>query len=113
MKQQLLNHLLDAEQKLVIDGIRAQFPVMRGHAEGPGGKFTTRLAQTVRIGKHELELVFDQTALHVRLEEPRPRIDLSRQRSVSTEPPGANWNWVWWVVAGGGLLVVLQILSQR
>lgn len=106
LKQQLLNRLQDAERELVIQAVRQQFPVMRNHASGPDGEYTERLAQTVKVGKHELELAFDQSAEGVRLEEPSRR---SPVRLPAARAP--DLTWLWWVAGIGVALLI--VLSQR
>ena len=105
LRQQLLNRLQDEELELVIDAIRQQFPIMHGHALGPPAGYTQRLTQTVNVGKHQLELAFDQSAVGVRLE------DIVRARSAPLNRQDSDLTWLWWAAGIG--LALLIILSQR
>ena len=68
LKQQLLNRLQDSQSNLVTKAIRQQVTGTRNRASGPDGEFIQRLAQTARVGKHWLELVFDEPAEGLRFE---------------------------------------------
>ena len=104
LRQQILNRLQDEERELVIEAIRQQFPVMQGHSSGHGGQYTQRLAHTVRVGKHTIELVFDHLLEGVHLED--------RTRApFAAGVRGPDLSWLWWA-AGIGLLL-LFILAVR
>lgn len=105
LRQQLLNRLQDEERELVIEAIRRQFPVMQGHASGPGGDYTQRLTQTVDVAKHRLELAFDQSATGVRLDDP------PRATSAPSKQQSSDLTWLWWAAGIGVLLLI--ILSQN
>ncbi|MCY4453813.1 MAG: hypothetical protein OXC01_17870 [Immundisolibacterales bacterium] len=105
IKQDLLNHVQQAEKSLVVEGARKQLPVMLHHIRGSEGQHTHRLAQVLKIGNHELEVLVDQTAAGVQLED---AAEVSRKR------PGVNssrhgFGWIWWFVA---LAVVLFLLVR-
>lgn len=70
VKQELLNHLRSMERTMVVEAARAQMPVLLEHIKGQHGGRTSRLAQVVKVGKHELELLIDKTVSGVRLEAP-------------------------------------------
>jgi hypothetical protein len=57
VKQVLLNRLLDAERVLATESIRQQLPVLLNHLATDTRGLTGRISQTVRVGKHELEVV--------------------------------------------------------
>lgn len=69
LKQKLLNHLQNMEKSLVIEGAREQLPVMIDHLRGEAGQHTHRIAQILKIGKHELDVVIDRTISGAHLEE--------------------------------------------
>ncbi len=56
VKQDLLSHLRHLEKNLVVEGARVQLPMMLEHLKGEQGQRTHRLAQILKIGKHELEV---------------------------------------------------------
>src|SRR6266699_7307941 len=59
VKQDLLNYLRSKEKTLVVDGARIRLPVMLDHLRGEAGQYTHRLAEVLKIGNHELELLMD------------------------------------------------------
>jgi len=100
VKQDLLNHLQQMEKSLVVEGARVQLPVMLNHLNAPDGQNTHRLAQILKIGKHELEILVDKRSSGVKLEEP------SRAAHTATTSLGGSYAWIWWV-AGIALLIFL------
>lgn len=56
VKQMLLNHVEQQEKKLVVEGARQQLPVMLKHLRTDRGRTIRRLAQTLTIGNHRLEI---------------------------------------------------------
>ena len=69
VKQKLLNHLRVMEKTLVVNALRAQLPVLMDHLKSSEGRFTHRLAQVAKVGKHELEILLDRNSTGVLLEE--------------------------------------------
>jgi len=92
-KQDLLNHFRAMEKSLVVEGARAQVPIMLEHLRGNEGRNTHRLAQVLKIGKHELELLVDRKSSGVVLTEPSPIARAS-----------GNLKWLW-LAAGIDLLL--------
>lgn len=105
VKQQLLNHVRQLEKSLVVDGARAQLPVMLAHMSSEDAAHTHRLAQVLKVGKHELELLVDKTASGVRLETWTPR-EIMGRKSVSGGEP--SWAWLWWLIGIGALLWLIS-----
>lgn len=97
MKQKLLNHIQNAEKALVVNAARAQLPVMLEHMKGDGGQYTHRMAQILKVGKHELEIRFDPTVSGAQLGDwkPQPTQGLGRG-SVQQD-----LTWLWWLLAFG------------
>jgi hypothetical protein len=89
VKQQLLNQLREQERGLLTEGLRSQVPLMIEHLNGRAGQLTTRLAQVVRIGKHELEVVIDPKAFGAKLE------DWSSIRSSLQAAGASDRFWLW------------------
>lgn len=104
LRQQILNRLQDEERELVVQAIKQQFPIMQRHGFGQGSDYTQRLAQTVRVGKHTLELAFDDSLEGVHLE------DRTRTPFATTNR-GSDLTWLWWV-AGIGLLLLLFLAAR-
>ena len=101
VKQQLLNHLRGLERKLVSDGARLQLPVMIDHLKSNAGALTHRMTQTLKIGKHELELLIDREFDGVALEEWKPPV------SIKTATGGNGW-MIWLLIAA----VIIFLLNR-
>ena len=71
VKQDLLNHLRQLEKTLTREAVRLHFPPLAELAATAAGRNTHRVTYTVRIGKHELQLLIDLDAVGVTLEDPR------------------------------------------
>jgi hypothetical protein len=102
VQQQLLNHLLDVEKHQAIGLTRQQLPVMLNHIRNQG-QYTQRLSQSIEIGKHKFDLVFDRNSSDTKIEVPRKFSSNSNSRIN-------GWFW-FWLVAGASLL--LWILTQN
>lgn len=94
VKQDLLNHLRQLEKDLVVEGARTQLPVMMAHLRSSEGDYTHRLAQTLIVGNHELELLLDRAFEGVALEDWSPPARNSSGRSTSSGGSGAIWFWL-------------------
>jgi hypothetical protein len=103
VKQMLLSHIQEIEKTVVVEAVRAQAPVMLEHLRSAGSQ-TGRLAQIVRVGKHELELLMDKGATGVRAEDPA--------RFVSATPvkSGPYTGLVWAILIV--IFVVFLIVSR-
>lgn len=102
VKQDLLNHLRQMEKSLVVEGAQKQLPVMLNHLRSDEGHYTHRLAQVLKIGKHELEVLVDKAASGVRLEEPTAR-------AMPITSSEGNYGWIWWLVIGAVIVLFLAI----
>jgi hypothetical protein len=104
VKQDLLNHLRQhLEKKLLVDAARLQLPMMQDHLRGEAGRQTFRLAQILKVGNHELELLIDKNATGVTVVEPY----------VALHPPTSqpeSLKWLWWVAAA---IVILYLLAHH
>jgi hypothetical protein len=80
---------------------RVRLPVLLDHLRSDAGRLTHRVADVLKIGNHELELLIDKNASGVAVVEPY----------VALRSPGApsNFKWLWWVVAA----VVIFYLFAR
>jgi hypothetical protein len=88
-KQMLLSHIQEMEKVIVAEAVRVQVPVMFEHLRS-AGSHTSRLAQIVRVGKHELELLMDKSASSAKIEEPTP-ITSARARLSSGSYAPVIW----------------------
>lgn len=102
VKQDLLSYLRHKEKSLVVEGARLQLPVMLAHLRGIDGENTHRLAQVLKIGKHELEVSLERGFSGVVLTE-------HSSRTISTHSASnSNHRWLWWI-AGIALLLFMMI----
>lgn len=91
VKQELLNHLRSKERLLLSEGARMQLPMMLSHMRGDIAGRTSRMAQTLKIGNHELELLIDPKAQGVSLEE------YVFERSGGSIADWDHWGLVFWI----------------
>lgn len=103
VKQNLLNHLRQLEKTLVVEGAKTQLPVMLEHLKSVDGQHTHRLAQVLKVGKHELEILIDKNSSGVKLEEP------SIAARAATVSSSGSYAWVWWLI---GIAIVIFLLAR-
>jgi hypothetical protein len=108
VQQQLLNHLLLMEKAQAVQAVSAHLTVLLGHMR-EAGAFTTRLAHTIHIGKHTVEILIDADASGVQIEEPR---SIATTPSLPVAKSGASLAWLWWLL-GIGLVVLLMALRSH
>lgn len=106
IKQELLNYLRDLEKALVVNAARAQMPVMLEHLRADTARHTTRLAQILKVGKHELELLLDRETSGVRLEDTAPA-----WRTAGGG--GGGLGGIWWVVIAIGAVILWMIFMRH
>jgi hypothetical protein len=99
VKQDLLNHLRTMEKALVVDGARVRLPVMLDHLRSEAGRNTQRVADILKIGNHELELLIDKNASGVAVVEPYIAL-----RSASVTRQVSNFKWWWGAAAAAAAL---------
>jgi hypothetical protein len=102
IKQMLLAHIQEIEKTTVVEAVRAQVPVMMEHLRS-AGSHTGRLAQIVRVGKHELEMLMDKAATGARIED--PSISLRSGAGIQSKMPAI----IFWVIVA---VVVLWFISR-
>jgi hypothetical protein len=105
VKQMLLSHIREMEKTVVVEAVRLQVPVMLEHLRSAGSR-TGRLAQIVRVGKHELELLMDKTATGARIEDPSIRSSTSSTASPYTVA-------VWVIMIAFAILLIVIWRSHR
>jgi hypothetical protein len=99
VKQDLLNHLRQhLEKNLVVEAARLQLPIMQDHLRGEAGLQTYRLAQSLKLGNHELELLIDKNATGVAIVEPNSLLYSPTKR--------ASFKWLWWAAAAAVVLFI-------
>ena len=106
IKQMLLSHIQEVEKTVVVEAIRAQVPLMLEHLRSAGSQ-TGRLAQIVRVGKHELELLMDKGSTGVRAEEPTRFIFATPAKS------GSYTGLVWVILIVIFVAFVMVVRSYR
>jgi hypothetical protein len=100
VQQQLLNHFLDAEKDLAVTGTAQQLPVMMKHLRQSADQIHG-MKQTIEIGKHRFDLIYDTNLTELRLEEP------TIAQSIRATSGAPDWSWIWWVVGIAALLFLL------
>jgi hypothetical protein len=105
VKQDLLGHLRQREKSLVIDGARMQLPVMLSHLRSEQGQNTHRLAQVLKVGRHELEVNLEKDFSGVALIDPPTTASIS-SGSTST----GDYRWIWWVI---GIAIFLFFMTRK
>jgi len=109
VKQDLLGHLRQREKSLVVAGARLQLPVMLSHLRSEQGQNTHRLAQVLKVGRHELEVTLDKDFSGVTLTDPPTRSSFSYNAPTASEN-ASKYSWVWWAI---GIGVLLFFMSHR
>ena len=104
VRQMLLSHIEEVEKTIVVEAVRAQVPVMVEHLRS-AGSHTGRLAQIVRVGKHELELLMDKTASDAQTEDPSIMSRSTQQNSLN--------HYVFFVCVFIAAFVIFLILLSR
>jgi hypothetical protein len=104
VKQMLLSHVQEVEKTIVLEAVRAQVPVMLEHLRSAGSQ-TGRLAQIVRVGKHELELLMDKNITGAGVEDPSVPIRSMRRDSVNS--------YIFFVSVFIAALVIFLIILSR
>jgi hypothetical protein len=106
VKQDLLSYPRNTEKSLVVEDARLRLPIMLEHLRSEQGQNTHRLAQVLRVGKHELDVSLEKTFSGVALVDPPSRIT-----SVSwPQSTGGNYRWLWWVI---GIAAVLFLMIKK
>jgi hypothetical protein len=100
LKQQLLNHLQELEKKMVVEDARQHLPVMLDHLRRDAANHTARLARTLTVGNHELEILIDRSASGAHLEDWRPQ----------GASPKSSLAWLWWLI---GIVAVVAFFALR
>ncbi|WP_430415295.1 hypothetical protein [Parasphingorhabdus sp.] len=103
VKQELLNHMKTQERQLVAEGVKLQLPLMIQHLQADEENLTTRMAQTLKVGKHEVELLVDRNAEGANLEEWMPSLTKKNINAASSDS-----NWGTWIV----VLLMIGILAK-
>jgi hypothetical protein len=107
IKQDLLNHLRNMERELVVEAARIQMPILLQHLRVDTAQHTSRLAQILKVGKHELELLLDRSASGVSIE---TASETARRNYVTKTSSGGNW---WWLLIVAGVVAWFLIRSMR
>jgi hypothetical protein len=98
VKQDLLNYLRSKEKALVVEGAGIRLPVLLEHLRSEAGRLTHRVADVLKIGNHELELLLDNNASGVAVAESYTPSVISRAASTAIGQ-GTNFKWLWWAIA--------------
>jgi hypothetical protein len=105
VKQMLLSHIQEIEKTIVVEAVRAKVPVMLEHMRS-AGSHTGRLAQIVRVGKHELELLMDKKATGVTVED-------ATQFTSARSSTGSYAGLVWAAIIIALIIFLIASRSHR
>jgi len=97
IKQHLLNYFRQQEKDLLSKALQIQLPVLMNHLNSEKGILTTHVTQVLKVGKHEVQIVFNE---HVNgISETAPM------------RPGekSDYSWIWWILV---IIFVLWLLSR-
>jgi hypothetical protein len=106
VKQDLLSYLRQTEKSMVVEGARVQLPIMLEHLRSEQGQNTYRLAQVLKIGKHELEVSLEKNFSGVALVDPPSRFTTVNQPKST----GSDYRWLWWII---GIAVFLFLIVKK
>ena len=93
VKQDLLNHFLNIEKQLIINGLKNRLPVIFNHIRNEGN-YTQRITQDVKIGNHKLTLMLDPKTKVISLENPSTYYSYSKTKTSFADILG----WIFWGV---------------
>lgn len=93
IKQQLLNYFRQQEKLLLSKAIQIQLPVLMKHLKSGKGTLTTHVAQILKVGKHEVRVVFNKYVKGI----------------SETAPVRRDYSWIWWMVC---IIFVFWLLSR-
>ena len=85
IKQQLLNYFRQQEKLLLSKAIQIQLPVLMKHLKSEKGTLTTHVAQILKVGKHEVRVVFNKYVKGI----------------SETAPVRRDYSWIWtifWII---------------
>lgn len=97
VQQQLLNHFLNLEKEQAVAGTAQQLPVMLKHLRESGDQIRG-MKQSIEIGKHRFDLIYDTRAIELRFEEP------TVARLANSPSSDSDWSWIWWIVGIAALI---------
>ena len=97
VKQQLLNYFRQQEKLLLSKALRTQLPILMNHLNSEKGILTTHVAQILKVGKHEVQIIVNE-----------------RVHGISEIAPGIlgverDYSWIWWVI---GIIILLWLLIR-
>ena len=97
IKQQLLNYFRQKEKALLSEALLTQMPVLKNHLLSKEGNLTTRVVQGLKVGKHQVTVVFDKRVSGI--------TDIAPARLI--EKIGSSW--IWWVI---GISVLSWLINR-
>lgn len=97
VKQQLLNHFRQLEKELLSDVLKSQLPILLNHINSEKGNLTNHMAQVLKVGKHEVQIIINDKISGISELEPRQSFG------------SGGYGWIWLVA---GFLFVLWLLNK-
>ena len=97
VKQRLLNYFRQQERLLLSKALRTQLPILMNHLNSEKGTLTTHVAQILKVGKHEVQIIVNE-----------------RIHGISEIAPGIlgverDYSWIWWII---GIIILLWLLIR-
>ena len=102
--QKLLNHFMDMEKALIVQGMKERLPVLLKHSY-ENREVLQKLSHSIQIGNHKLELVFDPNTTGISFEDPSQ----FRTTAVTSSDTGC----LWFIIIGIGLFVLYILFSSN
>ena len=97
IKQQLLNYFRQQEKRLLSKALQTQLPVLMNHLNSEKGILTTHVEQALKVGKHEVQVVFSELVNGI-------------SETAPVKPAEKNnYSWIWGIL---GIIFVLWLLDM-
>ncbi len=96
IKQQLLNYFRQQEKRLLSKALQTQLPVLMNHLNSEKGILTTHVEQALKVGKHEVRVVFSELVNGI------------SETAPVNPAEKSNYSWIWGIL---GIIIVLWLLD--
>lgn len=97
IKQQILNHFRQQDKLLLSEALLTQLPILMSHLKSEKGSLTNHAAQILKVGKHEVGVIFSDKVNGV-------------SEIAPARPVEGQYNWIWWVI---GIIFVLWLIMHK
>jgi hypothetical protein len=111
VKQDLLNRIRSTEVENVSRSIREHVPIFFDQLTGARGEYTQKITHTVDIGKHRMEIRFEDSADAVTIRAVEEDKRIPRPSLTKKNAGGFGWDWLFWVLVVGGIILFAVLRS--